>query len=287
LGGVIVPDAGQLRAGHVRQRQPSGEQDWRWRRTEEAGSAPPGMGSGRSIRGVSLLDLAFATSVERVAGIGGGQRRCGSSAPLWDRLLRGNLMARAGVVDALLRRCFPAQVHLSARAGADRTAPGRVALAAVVLLAHRLAAAADAGGLWAGAAGWRRRPALPDDFRRAAAVRAASRRAGLRAAAGGGGAVGGAGGAAGFTGAGRARRVGAAFWRRSWPRPRAGSHVALFSYYAVLNGGILAIAWFKSWRAAQRHRLRLSPSASRRSGACCATRPTSMRRRSLSWSCSS
>ena len=27
-----------------------------------------------------------------------------------------------------------------------------------------------------------------------------------------------------------------------------GSHVALFSYYAVLNGGILAIAWFKSWR---------------------------------------
>jgi len=28
-----------------------------------------------------------------------------------------------------------------------------------------------------------------------------------------------------------------------------GSHVMLFSYYAVLNGGILAIAWFKSWRA--------------------------------------
>ncbi|WP_300449813.1 DUF2339 domain-containing protein [Accumulibacter sp.] len=27
-----------------------------------------------------------------------------------------------------------------------------------------------------------------------------------------------------------------------------GSHVALFAYYAVLNGGILAIAWFKSWR---------------------------------------
>lgn len=28
----------------------------------------------------------------------------------------------------------------------------------------------------------------------------------------------------------------------------AGSHVALFSYYAVLNAGILAIAWFKAWR---------------------------------------
>ncbi|AKH21078.1 DUF2339 domain-containing protein [Sedimenticola thiotaurini] len=27
-----------------------------------------------------------------------------------------------------------------------------------------------------------------------------------------------------------------------------GSHVALFSYYLLLNGGVLAIAWFKSWR---------------------------------------
>jgi uncharacterized membrane protein len=27
-----------------------------------------------------------------------------------------------------------------------------------------------------------------------------------------------------------------------------GSHVALFSYYAVLNAGILVIAWFKAWR---------------------------------------
>lgn len=28
----------------------------------------------------------------------------------------------------------------------------------------------------------------------------------------------------------------------------AGSHVALFSYYLLLNGGILLIAWFKAWR---------------------------------------
>jgi uncharacterized membrane protein len=28
----------------------------------------------------------------------------------------------------------------------------------------------------------------------------------------------------------------------------AGSHVALFSYYALLNAGIVAIAWFKAWR---------------------------------------
>lgn len=28
-----------------------------------------------------------------------------------------------------------------------------------------------------------------------------------------------------------------------------GSHLVLFSYYAVLNGGILAVAWFKAWRA--------------------------------------
>jgi len=27
-----------------------------------------------------------------------------------------------------------------------------------------------------------------------------------------------------------------------------GSHVVLFSYYALLNGGILLVAWFKSWR---------------------------------------
>jgi uncharacterized membrane protein len=27
-----------------------------------------------------------------------------------------------------------------------------------------------------------------------------------------------------------------------------GNHVVLFSYYAVLNGGILAIAWFRAWR---------------------------------------
>jgi uncharacterized membrane protein len=28
-----------------------------------------------------------------------------------------------------------------------------------------------------------------------------------------------------------------------------GNHVLLFAYYALLNGGILAIAWFKAWRA--------------------------------------
>lgn len=28
----------------------------------------------------------------------------------------------------------------------------------------------------------------------------------------------------------------------------AGNHVALFSYFALLNAGILAIAWFKAWR---------------------------------------
>ena len=28
-----------------------------------------------------------------------------------------------------------------------------------------------------------------------------------------------------------------------------GSHVALFSYYALLNTGILAIAWYRAWRS--------------------------------------
>ena len=27
-----------------------------------------------------------------------------------------------------------------------------------------------------------------------------------------------------------------------------GSHVGLFSYYAALNAGVLAVAWFRSWR---------------------------------------
>lgn len=33
---------------------------------------------------------------------------------------------------------------------------------------------------------------------------------------------------------------------------RDGSHVALFSYYAVLDAGILAIAWFKAWKLLNR-----------------------------------
>jgi uncharacterized membrane protein len=33
---------------------------------------------------------------------------------------------------------------------------------------------------------------------------------------------------------------------------RGGSHVALFSYYAVLDAGILAIAWFKAWKLLNR-----------------------------------
>src|SRR5690606_22835302 len=29
---------------------------------------------------------------------------------------------------------------------------------------------------------------------------------------------------------------------------QSGDHVALFSYYAVLNAGVLAVAWFRAWR---------------------------------------
>src|SRR5690606_40786814 len=34
-----------------------------------------------------------------------------------------------------------------------------------------------------------------------------------------------------------------------WLSTGSGSHVALFSYYAVLNAAILGIAWVKAWRA--------------------------------------
>ncbi|KAG1577895.1 hypothetical protein G6F46_015822 [Rhizopus delemar] len=34
-----------------------------------------------------------------------------------------------------------------------------------------------------------------------------------------------------------------------WLSTGSGNHVGLFSYYAVLNAGIFAIAWFRPWRA--------------------------------------
>jgi len=40
----------------------------------------------------------------------------------------------------------------------------------------------------------------------------------------------------------------AGFLAPLWLSTGSGNHVALFSYYAVLNGGIFAIAWWKPWR---------------------------------------
>jgi uncharacterized membrane protein len=40
----------------------------------------------------------------------------------------------------------------------------------------------------------------------------------------------------------------AGFLAPIWLSTGSGSHVALFSYYAVLNAGVFAIAWFRSWR---------------------------------------
>ncbi len=40
----------------------------------------------------------------------------------------------------------------------------------------------------------------------------------------------------------------AGFLAPIWLSTGAGSHVALFSYYAVLNAAVFGIAWFKSWR---------------------------------------
>lgn len=41
----------------------------------------------------------------------------------------------------------------------------------------------------------------------------------------------------------------AGFMAPIWLSTGSGNHVALFSYYAVLNGAILAIAWWRPWRA--------------------------------------
>lgn len=41
----------------------------------------------------------------------------------------------------------------------------------------------------------------------------------------------------------------AGFMAPLWLSAGSGNHVGLFSYYAVLNAGIFAIAWFRPWRA--------------------------------------
>ena len=41
----------------------------------------------------------------------------------------------------------------------------------------------------------------------------------------------------------------AGFMAPLWLSTGSGNHVGLFSYYAVLNAGIFAIAWFRPWRA--------------------------------------
>ncbi|MGX9079800.1 DUF2339 domain-containing protein, partial [Klebsiella pneumoniae] len=40
----------------------------------------------------------------------------------------------------------------------------------------------------------------------------------------------------------------AGFMAPLWLSTGSGNHVALFSYFALLNAGIFAIAWFKAWR---------------------------------------
>jgi|GEM_PF-4542666 len=46
--------------------------------------------------------------------------------------------------------------------------------------------------------------------------------------------------------------LGISYWRYSHVRAlmstSSGSHINVFSYYALLNAGIFMIAWFKTWR---------------------------------------
>ncbi|WP_299067089.1 DUF2339 domain-containing protein [Accumulibacter sp.] len=170
-----------------------------------------------------------------------------AAAPLWDRLLRGNLMARAGVVVLFFGVAFllkytyqHVQVPIELRLAG-------VALAAVVLLAigWRLRLTREGYGLALQGGGvgllyltifgalrlFELLPAGPA-FALLLAVAALSAVLAVlqdsRALA----VLGASGG----------------FLAPILASTGAGSHVALFSYYAVLNGGILAIAWFKSWR---------------------------------------
>ncbi len=167
--------------------------------------------------------------------------------PAWEWLLRGNLMARAGVVILFFGVAFllkytyqHVQVPIELRLAA-------VALAAVLLLGigWRLRVSREAYGLALQGGGvgllyltifaaLRLFGLLPDGpaFVLLLAVVALSAVLAVRQDALALAMLGAAGG----------------FLAPILASTGAGSHVALFSYYVVLNAGILAIAWFKTWR---------------------------------------
>lgn len=173
--------------------------------------------------------------------------RAQPASPLWDRLLRGNLMARAGVVVLFFGVAFllkytyqHVQVPIELRLAG-------VALAAVVLLAigWRLRLTREGYGLALQGGGvgllyltifgalrlFGLLPAGPA-FVLLLAVAALSAVLAVLQDSLALAVLGAAGG----------------FLAPILASTGDGSHVALFTYYAVLNGGILAIAWFKSWR---------------------------------------
>ena len=170
-------------------------------------------------------------------------------APIRRWLFGGNTIVKAGIGILFVGLAFLAKyasehVHL----------PIEVRLAAigaagVVLLGFGWRLRLSRPGLRAGAAGRRGRRALPDAVRRvpllqraigampAFVMMVAGRRARRRA-----------GGAAGRA---RARRHRCARRLRdaaASSRPAADNYVALFSYYFVLDLGIAAVAWSKTWR---------------------------------------
>lgn len=169
------------------------------------------------------------------------------AAPFWDRLLRGNLMARAGVVVLFFGVAFLLKyTYQHVRVPIELRLAG-VALAAMVLLAigWRLRLTREGYGLALQGGGvgllyltifgalrlFELLPAGPA-FALLLAVAALSAVLAVLQDSWALAVLGASGG----------------FLAPILASTGAGSHVALFSYYAVLNGGILAIAWFKSWR---------------------------------------
>ena len=167
--------------------------------------------------------------------------------PPWERLLRGNLMARAGVVVLFFGVAFLLKYTYQHLQVPIELRLAGVALGAVVLLAFgwRLRLTREGYGLALQGGGvgllyltifaalrlFELLPAGPA-FALLLAVAALSAVLAVLQDARALAVLGASGG----------------FLAPILASTGAGSHVALFGYYAVLNAGILAIAWFKSWR---------------------------------------
>jgi uncharacterized membrane protein len=167
--------------------------------------------------------------------------------PIWAWIVGGNTMARVGVVLLFIGVGFlikyavehvyvPISVRSPGRARRRRAARGRLAASPQPLRVRH------------DPAGRRRRHPVPHGVRRVAAVRADSAARRVRSPGMGVRNIVLARHSPGRGLAGGAVRSPGGFLAPILTSTQSGNHVLLFSYYALLNAGILGIAWFKAWR---------------------------------------